>query len=107
MTIETLAMLATHALTFACGLALLSHKVYAVYRGRFAPNFGYRSHIPGVVGVALMLVTVVSAAGSGWTFSLATVVAGYVLSPACVRFFQWRIETTIAGPVLALFLVTA
>jgi hypothetical protein len=107
VTIETLAMLAVHALTFACGLALLSHKVYAVYRRRFVPSFGYRSHIPGVVGVALMLVTVVSAAVSGWLFALATVLAGYALSPACVRFFQWRIETAIVGPVLALFLVTA
>lgn len=104
MTIDDVSMLAVHALAFACGYALLSYKVYASYRERFGEILGLKSHIPGVVGTALMLLAILSASSTGWISAIVTVVAGYWLSRVCVSLYQWRLEAAIVGPALGLLL---
>ncbi len=107
MTTSDVAILAAQAATFACGMALLSYKFFAVYRERFAEQFSYKSHIPGVTGTALMLLAILSAASSGWMAVGAVVLVGYALSPLCVYLFRSRIEAALLGPVLAALIFVA
>jgi hypothetical protein len=94
-------MLAIQVAIFASGIALLSHGFFAVLQRWVGKEFGLRSHVPGILGIALMLFAVVSAASLGWAYALATVLAGFGVAYLYVYILRWRVEAGLVGPVLA------
>jgi len=105
-----MATLVVSALIFACGRALLSYRFYVVYRGWALGGFGYRQHLPGMLGVALMVFAILIASSLGWLHVMAAILGGFVVSHLYVYFFRMRVEAALLGPmlaVLAMFLMPA
>jgi len=94
-------MLALPIAIFACGAALLSHRFYAVYHGWSLGTSGYRTHIPGVLGIALMLFAIFFASSLGWLFAIAAVLGGGAVTYFYVYVFGMWTEVALLGPVLA------
>lgn len=99
------AKLMVPALILACGAALLSHRFYAVYRGWSPREFGSRSHLPGILGVALMVIAIVFASSQGWPYVIPAVLGGFVVTYLYVYVFQMRVEAALLGPVLVVLWV--
>ena len=91
---------------FACGLAMLSYRFYAVYRGWSLKEFGGKSHVPGILGTALMLFAILFESFVGWTLVVVTVLGGFVISYLYVYVFRMRVEVALLGPVLAALLIS-
>jgi hypothetical protein len=105
-----LATLVVAALIFACGRALLSYRFYLVYRGWALGEFAYKPHLPGILGVALMVFAILIASSLGWLHVMAAILGGFVVSHLYVYFFRMRVEAALLGPmlaVLAMFLMPA
>ncbi|WP_421996816.1 hypothetical protein [Reyranella sp.] len=105
MTFDDMVLLALHIATFACGMALLSHRFFAAQQRWLGARFGLQSHLPGIVGLALMLFGVVSASSLGWAFGVATVLAGVAVAYLYVYVLRQRIEAGLLGPVFAMLAV--
>jgi hypothetical protein len=93
------------ALILACGAALLSYRFFAVYRGWSLGDFASRPHLPGLLGVALMLIAVVFAGSVGWPYVIVAVLGGSVVAYLYVYVFRMRVEAALLGPVLAVMWV--
>ncbi len=98
---QSAVMLALPIAIFACGAALLSHRFYAVYHGWPLGKSGYKTHLPGVLGIALMLFAVLSASSLGWPFAIAAVLGGAAVTYFYVYVFGMWTEVALLGPVLA------
>lgn len=94
------AKLMVPALILACGAALLSHRFYVVYRGWSLGEFGYWSHLPGILGVALMVIAIVFASSVGWPYVIVAVLGGSAAAYLYVYVFRMRVEAALLGPVL-------
>jgi hypothetical protein len=106
--ISDMVTLVVPALIFACGTALLSHRFYAVYRGRSLGEFSYRPHLPGILGIALMVFAILFASSLGWLHIIVATLGGFVVSYLYVYVFRMRVEAALLGPtlvVLAIFLM--
>lgn len=98
------------ALILACGVALLSYRFYAVYRGWSLRGFSYRPHLPGVLGIALMIFAILFASSLGWPYVIVAVLGGSAVAYLYVYVFRMRIEAALLGPalaVLSIFLMPA
>jgi len=96
------------ALIFACGTALLSYRFYAVYGEWSLGELRYKPHIPGILGVALIVFAILFASSLGWLHVVMSTVGGIVVSSLYVYVFRMRIEAALLGPlfaVLAIFLM--
>lgn len=101
MTLGDALMLAVQVAIFASGIALLSHGFFAAHQRWVGSRFGYWSHVPGIIGIALLLFAVVSASAHGWAYAVATVLAGFGVAYLYVYILRWRVEAGLVGPVLA------
>jgi hypothetical protein len=101
MTVTYVATLALPIAIFACGSALLSHRFYVVYRGWFHREFGYKTHLPGILGTALMLFAIFSASSVGWAHVIVAVLAGSALCYLYVYVLRLSAEAALLGRVLA------
>ncbi len=90
-------LFALQVATFACGAALLSHRFYAAYQGWSVHLFSWRSHLPGIIGIALMFFAVLGASSLGWAYAVATVVVGFAVSYLYVYVLRLRIEVALLG----------
>ena len=93
------------AVTFACGMALLSHKFYAAYHGWSLAEFAGKSHLPGLLGTALMLFAILIASSFGWIHVIVAVLGGFLVSYLYVYVFRMWIEVALLGPLLAVLLI--
>jgi hypothetical protein len=64
-------------------------------------EFGFKSHLPGILGTALMLFAILLASSLGWAYAVATVLAGFAVAYLYVYILRLRIEAGLLGPVLA------
>lgn len=94
-------MLALPIAIFACGMALLSHRFYVVYQGWPLRRLGYRAHLPGILGTALMLFAILLALSLGWPYVFVAVLGGSAVSYLYVYVFRMWTEAALLGPVLA------
>jgi hypothetical protein len=101
VTLGDTSMLAIQVAIFASGIALLSHGFFAVHQRWVGRKFDFRSHVPGILGIALMLFAVLSASSLGWAYAVATVLAGFGVGYLYVYILRWRVEAGLVGPVLA------
>lgn len=101
MSLRDVVMLAMPPVIFACGAALLSHRFYAAYRGWSIREFGSKAHLPGLLGIALMLFAILSAASLGWPYVIVAVLGGFAISYLYVYVFRMWAEAALLGPVLA------
>jgi hypothetical protein len=85
----------------ACGAALLSYRFYAVYRGWPLGEFSYRPHLPGILGIALMVFAILFASSLGWPHVIVAVLGGFAVSHLYVHVFRMSVEAALLGPVLA------
>jgi hypothetical protein len=99
------AKLMAPALILACGAALLSYRFYAVYRGWSLREFSYGPHLPGILGIALMVFAVLFASSLGWPHVIVAVFGGFAVAYFYVYVFRMRIEAALLGPVLAVLLL--
>lgn len=93
--------LALPIVIFACGVALLSHRFYAMYHGWPLGAFGYKLHLPGILGIALMLFAILFSLSFGWPNALAALLAGSAVSYLYVYVFRMWTGAALLGPVLA------
>ena len=93
--------LATLALIFACGTALLSYRFYAVYCGWSLGELRIKPHIPGILGVALMVFAILFASSLGWLYVVVSTIGGFVVAYLYVYVFRMRVEAALLGPMLA------
>lgn len=96
-----LLLLALQVVVFACGMALLSYRFYAVYRRWTGTGPAYRAHLPGIFAIALMLFAIISASLAGWAYAVVTVIAGSAASYLYVHVLRLRVEAALLGPPLA------
>ena len=89
------------ALILACGAALLSYRFYAVYRAWSLRGLSYRPHLPGVLGIALMVFAILFASSLGWPHVIVAVLGGSAVAYLYVYVFRMRVEAALLGPVLA------
>jgi hypothetical protein len=101
MTPNAAMMFAMPTLIFACGAALLSYRFYAAYHAWALGEFGYKSHLPGILGTALMLFAILFAATLGWTHVIVTLLGGFAVAYLYVYVFRMRTEAALLGPVFA------
>ena len=101
MTPTDLLMLALQIVIFASGMALLSHRFFVAHRRWVGKEFGFKSHLPGILGTALMLFAILSASSLGWAYAVATVLAGFAVAYLYVYILRLRVEAGLLGPVLA------
>lgn len=99
MTPSDVVTFALQTATFACGLALLSYRFYGAYQGWSVKQFSYKSHLPGILGIALMLFAILIASSMGWAYAIATVLSGSVVSYLYVYIFRMRVEAALLGLV--------
>ena len=99
------AKLMAPALIVACGAALLSYRFYAVYRGWSLRELSYGPHLPGILGIALMVFAVLLASSLGWPHVIVAVLGGVAIAYFYVYVFRMRIEAALLGPVLAVLLL--
>jgi hypothetical protein len=101
MSLSDSVLLAVPTVIFACGAALLSHRFYAAYRGWSRKEFLYKSHLPGILGTALMLFAILFASSLGWVHVIVTVLGGFAVSYLYVYLFRMWVEAALLGPVFA------
>jgi hypothetical protein len=101
MSLNDAAMLALPIAIFACGVALLSHRFYVAYHGWPLGVFGYKEHLPGILGTALMLFAIVFASSLGWAYVIAAVLGGSAVTYLYVYVFRMWAGAALLGPVLA------
>jgi hypothetical protein len=94
-------LLALAIAIFACGAALLSHRFYVVYRGWSLGEFGYKPHLPGTLGTALMVVAILFAFSLGWPYAIVATLGGLAVSYLYVYVFRMWTEAALIGPALA------
>jgi hypothetical protein len=94
-------LLALTIAIFACGAALLSYRFYVVYRGWSLGGFGYKTHLPGILGTALMLLAILFASSLGWPYAIVAVLGGLAVSYLYVYVFRMWAEAALLGPVFA------
>ena len=101
-----MATLVVSALIFACGRALLSYRFYLAYRGWAAlGEFSYRPHLPGILGIALMVFAILLASSQGWLHVMVAILGGFVVSHLYVYVFRMRVEAALLGPMLAVLAI--
>jgi hypothetical protein len=101
MTPNAAAIFAMPTLIFACGTALLSYRFYAAYHAWGLREFGYKSHLPGILGSALMLFAILFASSLGWTHVIVTLLGGFAVSYLYVYVFRMWAGVALLGPVFA------
>jgi hypothetical protein len=101
MVFSAVAMFTVPTLIFACGIALLSYRFYDAYHGWALGEFSYKSHLPGLLGTALMLFAILLASSLGWVHVVVAALGGFAVSYLYVYVFQMRPEAALLGPVLA------
>lgn len=89
------------ALILACGVALLSHGFYSGYREWSLGEFSYRPHLPGILGIALMVFAILLASSLRWPYVIVAVLGGSLVAHLYVYVFEMRVEVALLGPVLA------
>ena len=100
--------LAVLTVIFGCGAALLSYRFYAAYRRWSFREFTGKAHLPGILGIALMLFAILFASSLGWMHLVVVVLGGFAVSYLYVYVFRMWTEVALFGPVfaaLAIFLV--
>jgi len=105
MTPNAALMFTMPTLIFACGVALLSYRFYATYHAWALKEFGYKSHLPGILGTALMLFAIVFASSLGWTHVIVTLLGGFAVSYLYVYVFRMWTGAALLGPVFAVVLI--
>ena len=108
MLISDVARLAVLTVIFGCGAALLSYRFYAVYHRWSIREFVGKAHLPGILGMALMLFAIVFASSLGWMHLVVVVLGGPAVFYLYVYVFRMWIGVALFGPVfaaLAIFLV--
>jgi uncharacterized membrane protein YGL010W len=88
-------------LIFACGMALFSYRFYAAYHAWAFKEFGFRAHLPGILGTALMLFAILFAASLGWLHVAVTMLGGVAVSYLYVYVFRMWTGAALLGPVFA------
>ena len=89
------------ALIFACGTALLSYRFYAVYGEWSLGELRYKPHIPGILGVALIVFAILFASSLGWLDVVVSTLGGFLVAYLYVYVFRMRVEAALLGPMLA------
>jgi hypothetical protein len=100
--------LAVLTIIFGCGAALLSYRFHAVYRRWPFREFSGKAHLPGILGIALMLFAIFFASSLGWMHLVVVVLGGVAVFYLYVYVFRMWTEVALFGPVfvaLAIFLV--
>ena len=101
MDLNNVLTLVVPTMIFACGAALLSHRFYAAYQRWPIGDFRFKLHLPGILGVALMLFATLCASSLGWVHAAVAVLGGFAVSHLYVHIFRMRVETALLGPLLA------
>jgi membrane-bound ClpP family serine protease len=101
MTLTDVVTLAVPTMVFACGIALLSHRFFVVYKGWSMREFSYGSHVPGILGTASMLFAILSASSLGWAYAVLIVLVGFAVAYLYVYVFRMWVEAALLGPILA------
>jgi hypothetical protein len=107
MLLREVLILAVPIAIFACGMALLSYRFFQAYRRWSFGSQGAGWHLPGILGVALILFAVVIAGSIDWVHAVACIVGGFALAYLYVYFFQMWIEAALLGPILAIASILA
>jgi hypothetical protein len=98
MMLNAAMMFAMPTLIFACGTALLSYRFYAAYHAWAPKEFGYKSHLPGILGTSLMLFAIRIILG--WTHAIVTLLGGFAVSYLYGTSFGCGLGRAV-GPVFA------
>jgi hypothetical protein len=105
MSTSDVAMFVAPPVIFACGVALLSYRFYDTYHGWPLREFSLKSHLPGMLGIGLMLFAIFFAASLGWIHVIAAVLGGFTVSYLYVYVFRLWTGAALLGPVLAVLSV--
>jgi hypothetical protein len=92
-------------LIFACGTALLSYRFHAVYRGWALGEFSCGPHLPGILGIALMVFAILFASSLGWPHAIVATLGGFVVSYFYDYVLRMRVEAALLGPMLAVLAI--
>ena len=103
--VSTGLLFAVPAVIFACGLVLLSYRFYAAYHGWSLGEFTGKSHLPGILGTALMLFAILFASSLGWIHVIVAVLGGFLVTHFYVYVFRMWTEAALLGPLLAVLLI--
>jgi uncharacterized membrane protein YGL010W len=98
-------LLTVPAVIFACGAALLSYRFYAAYHKWSLEEFTGKSHLPGILGTALMLFAVIFASSLGWMHLVVAVLGGFLVTYFYVYVFRMWVGAALVGPLLAVLLI--
>ena len=98
-------LLTVPAVIFACGVALLSYRFYAAYHGWSLGKFAGKSHLPGILGTALILFAILFASSLGWIHVVVAVLGGFLVAYFYVYVFRMWTEAALLGPLLAVLLI--
>jgi hypothetical protein len=93
------------AVIFACGSILLSYRFYAAYHKWSLREFTGKSHLPGILGTALMLFAILFASSLGWMHVVFAVLGGFLVTYFYVYVFRMWVEAALLGPLLAVLLI--
>ena len=99
MTPSDILTFALPIMIFACGSALLSYRFYAAYGRWPIGDFPYKSHLPGILGTALMLLAILDASSLGWACVIVAILGGFAASRLSI-FWKWG-GTALLGLLLA------
>ena len=98
-------LLTVPAVIFACGAALLSYRFYAAYHGWSLGDFTGKSHLPGILGTALMLFAILFAVSLGWMYVPVAVLGGLLVNYFYVYVFRMWVGAALLGPLLAALMI--
>ena len=98
-------LLTVPAVLFACGSALLSYRFYAAYHGWSLGEFTGKSHLPGILGTALMLFAIIFASSLGWMHVVVAVLGGLLVNYLYVYVFRMWVGAALLGPLLAVLII--
>lgn len=101
MNLNDALMFSVPTVIFACGAAMLSYRFFAEYQRWPIGKFRYRSHLPGILGTALMLVATVYASSLGWIHVTLAILGGFAVSHLYMHVFRMWVETALLGPLAA------
>ena len=105
MSVSDVMMLAVPPVIFACGAALLSYRFLRRLWGWPLGEFGLKSHLPGILGTALMLFAIFFASSLGWIHVIVAVLGGFTVSYLYVYVFRMWAGAALLGPALAVLAV--
>jgi hypothetical protein len=94
----------TFALTtivIACAWTLFSYRFFGAYRQWPIGDFGYKRHLPGILGCVLMLFAILVASSLGWPYVVAAVLVGIAVSHLYVNVLRLWVGVALLGPLLA------